>query len=441
MPQSRSTQFGTQTLGDTYVQSGNGGYEVAHYNLDLDYRVATNRLRATAVISARATMRLSRFSLDFDGLSVDRITVNGERAAKVSHSGRKLVITAETTIEAGARFRVTVRYRGAPRPVRSIWGDLGWEELEDGVLVAGQPTGAASWFPCNDHPSDKATFDIAVTCEAPYTVICNGVLTGRSTRSGRTTWTYSEPESMATYLATVQIGRYQRLDVADDPVPQRIFYPMGHHQEVGVDFARLGEMLGLFTDLFGPYPFAGYTVVVTDDVLEIPLEAQGLAVFGRNHVDGEHGSDRLIAHELAHQWFGNSLTVQTWRDIWLHEGFACYAEWIWAEASGGRSADDSALAHRRKLEALPQDLVTGDPGPQDMFDDRVYKRGALALHAVRRAVGDAAFFDALRAFTLDRRHSNVTAEGFVGFVSEHTGSAEIGGIVQRWLGEKALPRS
>ncbi|MFO7690848.1 MAG: M1 family metallopeptidase [Cryobacterium sp.] len=441
MPQPRSTRFGAQSLEDPYVQSGNGGYRVARYDLDLDYRVATNRLRATAVISARATMRLDRFSLDFDGLSVERVTVNGDRASKITHTARKLVITVATTIEAGARFQVTVRYRGAPRPLHSVWGDVGWEELDDGVLVAGQPTGAGSWFPCNDHPSDKATFTIAVTCEAPYTVICNGVLTSRTTRSGRTTWTYSEAESMATYLATVQIGRYQRLDVAEGLVPQRIYYPLGHHHEVGVDFARLSEMLDLFTRLFGPYPFATYTVVVTDDVLEIPLESQGLAVFGRNHIDGEHGSDRLIAHELAHQWFGNSLTVQTWRDIWLHEGFACYAEWIWAEASGGRTADDSARAYRRELEALPQDLVTGDPGPHDMFDDRVYKRGALALHAIRRSVGDEAFFDALRAFTLDRRHSNITAEEFVSFITEHTGSAGIDRIVRGWLAEAALPGS
>lgn len=441
MPQMPAPTYGAPTAGDPYVSSGNGGYVVERYDLELDYRVATNRLRGTAVISARATMRLDRFSLDFDGMSVDRVTVAGGRPKKLVQTPRKLILTAQTTIEAGDRFEVTVRYRGAPHPLRSVWGDVGWEELEDGVLVAGQPNGAASWFPCNDHPSDKATFRIAVTCEAPYTVICNGVLASRSTRSGRTTWTYESPESMATYLATVQIGRYLRKDVAGGLVSQRIFYPSGHLPQVSEDFARLGEMVALFSDRFGPYPFESYTVVVTDDTLEIPLEAQGLAIFGRNHVDGEHGSDRLIAHELAHQWFGNSLTVESWRDIWLHEGFACYAEWIWAEASGGRTADTSALVHRRKVEALPQDLLAGDPGPHDMFDDRVYKRGAMALHAVRRSVGDEAFFGAVRAFTADRRHSNVTAAQFVEFMSRHTGSTGIERIVQRWLYETAMPKA
>jgi aminopeptidase N len=180
--------------------------------------------------------------------------------------------------------------------------------------------------------------------------------------------------------------------------------------------------------------------VVTDDELEIPLEAHGLAVFGRNHVDGAHGSDRLIAHELAHQWFGNSLTLARWQDIWLHEGFACYAEWLWAEAAGGSTADQSAATHRAKVDALPRDIVVGDPGPHDMFDDRVYKRGALALHALRLSLGDDAFFGAVRAFTRDRRHGSVSTEDFVECVSVHTGSGEIRLIIDRWIYRSALPK-
>jgi aminopeptidase len=195
-------------------------------------------------------------------------------------------------------------------------------------------------------------------------------------------------------------------------------------------------MLRVFTDLFGPYPFDEYTVVVTSDDLEIPLEAQGLAVFGANHVDGMLGLERLVAHELAHQWFGNSLTLGRLSDIWLHEGFACYAEWLWSERSGGKSADVLARRHHRRLAGAGQDLMLADPGPAAIFDDRVYKRGALALHALRLALGDDAFFAMIRAWASEHRFGTVSTELF----EEH--AARYGrtrGLLGRWLHGMPLP--
>lgn len=427
-------------LADPYLPtSGDWTYGVDTYDLDLDYRVGANRLTATAVIVATALVRLDRFSLDLAGLTIDKLTVDGERPRKLTTTARKVAVVPATRIEAGSTFTIVVRYRGAPRPVRSSWGDVGWEELADGVLVAGQPCGAASWFPCNDRPSDKAFYRIAVTCESSYSVIANGTLQASSSRSGRTTHVFDSRAPMASYLATVQIGRYRHRRLGTAPVVQNAYFPASLARQVAVDFARLDEMVSTFSDLFGPYPFDDYSVVVTDDVLEIPLEAQGMAVFGRNHVDGHHGGDRLIAHELAHQWFGNSLTVERWQDIWVHEGFACYAEWLWAEESGGVTVADSAHLHHALLGGRPKDLVVGDPGPADMFDDRVYKRGALAVHAMRRAAGDDRFFAALRALTAAHRHGGVTAAGVVDFLGQHAG-VDLATVVAPWLDRRALPR-
>jgi len=433
--------IGSASAGDPYLPtSGNGGYTVDHYDLDLDYRVSTNRLTATATITGRAITALSRFSLDLAGLSVDKVTVAGRAPTRVMHTARKLLITPAEPLVAGESFEVVVRYRGAPHPVRSHWGEVGWEELTDGVLVAGQPNGAPSWFPCNDHPSDKATFRIQVTCEAPYTVVSNGPVVAKNTRSGRTTWSFEVREPMAAYLASVQIGRYRRHDLTAAPVAHSLFFPPALARQVAVDFARLGEMISVFSDAFGPYPFPAYSVVVTADDLEIPLEAHGLGVFGKNHVDGAHGSDRLIAHELAHQWFGNSLTLTRWADIWLHEGFACYAEWIWAEAAGGPTAHQNALLHRVDLDTEPKNLAVGDPGPRAMFDDRVYKRGALALHAVRQALGDETFFTALRAYTRTHRHGSVTTDDLLGCFRAASGSRAADKIISRWIDAKSLPQ-
>ena len=199
-------------------------------------------------------------------------------------------------------------------------------------------------------------------------------------------------------------------------------------------------MMSLFCERFGPYPFAaGYTVVVTDDPLEIPLEAQGLSVFGANHMDGRHSYDRLIAHELAHQWFGNSVTVRAWQHIWLNEGFACYAEWLWSEHSDGQSARRLADKYWNRLADLPQDLLLSDPGPESMFDDRVYKRGALTLHALRESVGDTQFFALLRTWTDTKRHGLATTDDFLALVRQACGATVVD-VVKPWLFELALPQ-
>jgi aminopeptidase N len=243
---------------------------------------------------------------------------------------------------------------------------------------------------------------------------------------------------MATYLATVQIGRYASRVAAVDPVTIRTVLPPALVTRSDTALARQPEMMELFLRLFGPYPFAEYTVVVTDDELEIPLEAQGLSMFGRNFLTSDWTAVRLVAHELSHQWFGNSLTVEHWRDIWLHEGFACYAEWLWSEESGSRRTHERAVEHWGRLAELPQDVVIGDPGPDLMFDDRVYKRGALTLHALRLTVGDEPFFAMLRAWVRDNAYGNVTTEQFTAFAAEDTGH-DLDALFNDWLFREELP--
>ncbi|WP_046314889.1 M1 family metallopeptidase [Mycobacterium sp. UM_Kg1] len=428
-------------VGDPYLPgSGNSGYRVSRYELDLEYKVSSNRLAGTAAITAVALAALREITLDLaDTLSVAKVWINGRPPARFATSAAKLRITLAATVPAGAALVISVRYSGSPRPSETVWGEVGFEELSDGVLVSGQPNGAPTWFPCDDHPCAKASYRIQISTDSSYYALANGELISRRVRATRTTWTYDQPEPTPPYLVTLQIGRYVTRPVPGSAVAIRAVLPARLQTEFERDFARQAQMMQLFVQLFGPYPLAaGYTVLVTDDDLEIPLEAQGISIFGANHCNGRGSSTRLIAHELAHQWFGNSVTVRRWSDIWLHEGFACYAEWLWSEHSGGPSADQLARRYHRQLTGLPQDLLLADPGPVEMFDDRVYKRGALTLHVLRGRLGDDAFFALLRDWTARYRHSNAGTEDFTALAAGYS-PQPLQSFWQAWLYSAAVP--
>ena len=430
---------GADRSSDSYLpEHGNGGYWVAHYDLDLDYRVGPNRLAGKAVITAVASQALSRFSLDLGRFRIQDVRVDG-RPVKYTHRPDKLRIRPERAIAAGATFRIEIRYAGIPVPISGRWGEIGWEELTDGALVASQPNGSPSWFPCNDQPGDKASFRVAVTTATPYTVLVTGDLVSRRRGAGRTTWVYERREPTAPYLMSVQIGRYELIDLAAGGIVQRAAIPAKLRADFGYDFGRHGEIMAVLQRFFGPYPFGEYIVVVADDELEDPVEAQGMAVFGANHIDGRRTHERLVVHELAHQWFGNSLTVADWRHIWLNEGFATYAEWLWSGACGGPPADAHAAEWHTRLAARPADISVANPGIDRMFDPLVYKRGALTLHALRKKVGDDSFFALLRAWVAEHRHATVTTEQFRAHAQRFS-REPLDGLFAAWLDSPALPR-
>ncbi|MFM8599228.1 MAG: M1 family metallopeptidase [Mycobacterium sp.] len=426
---------------DPYLpHNGNFGYRVSRYELDLEYKMASNRLAGAATITAVTLASLQSFTLDLaDNLTVAKVAVNGRRPLRYSTGDGKLRIRLATALPAGSVLSIAIRYGGTPRPVPSPWGQVGFEELANGVLVAGQPNGSPSWFPCDDHPSAKASYRIRITTDSPYRAVSNGELIARRVRAAQTEWTYEQSEPTSPYLITLQIGLYESHQLPKAPVAMRAVLPQRLRANFSHDFARQPQMMKVFIKLFGPYPLAnGYTVVVTDDVLDIPLEAQGISIFGANHCDGSRGSERLVAHELAHQWFGNSVTVRRWRDIWLHEGFACYAEWLWSENSGGPTAADLARQHHQRLVAAPPALLLSDPGPRHMFDDWVYKRGALTLHALRGLIGDTSFFALLREWTTRYRHSTVVTDDFTGLAAKFA-EVPLRPLWDAWLYSTGVP--
>ncbi|WP_341721415.1 M1 family metallopeptidase [Micromonospora sp. FIMYZ51] len=424
---------GSADLADPYVPgSGNGGYDVDHYRLAVRYDPADDRLTGRAEVTATATHGLSRFNLDLTGLDVGTVAVNGA-PAQFRHDDGELVVTPDQGLATGSRFTVEVAYAGVPEAVADgVLGDGGFQHTEDGAIALGQPHSAATWFPVNDHPSDKATYDIEVTVPDGLAALSNGVPGERTSADGWTTWRWAERSPMASYLSTLVIGDYRVATGSHDGKPLVTAVPAGL-SATGPEarsLARTGEIADFLADRFGPYPFEAYGgVVVADERIGYALETQSRPVYGPGFFRRGEPNYAVVVHELAHQWFGNSVALAGWRDIWLNEGFASYAEWLWEEHDGGATAQRT---FERQYAATDWSRRTLDPGAGQMFSSAVYKRGALAVHALRRTVGDDAFFEILRTWTTERRNGTATTEDFVALAERVSGRA-LGPFFDAWL--------
>jgi aminopeptidase N len=428
---------GTSGVGDPYFPlAGNGGYHVDHYDLTLRYDPNSRHLDGKAVLTARATQRLTRFDLDLHGLKVTGLTVDHARAEH-RRDGQELVVTPSRALREGERFRVTVTYSGTPGPVTDPDGSLdGWIPTDDGAFVAAEPQGAMTWFPANNHPTDKSSYDFTLTVPEGRTAVANGVLLGRRTAHGKTTFHWRQTEPMAAYLATATIGtfRVEQYTTRDGIKVYNAVDPREATAAAPV-LGQLPSVLEWESELFGPYPYrAAGSIVDRAPQAGYALETQTRPVY-----DHAPGLSTLV-HESAHQWFGDSVSLTSWKDIWLNEGFATYTEWLYAEQHGGDSAQQTFDA----LYATPADddlwaFPPGDPGSgAHIFGTPVYARGAMALHALRTAVGDRAFFRVLRAWASAHRHGNGTTSQFER-LAERVSGKELNGVFQTWLYARGKP--
>ncbi|WP_433387685.1 M1 family metallopeptidase [Micromonospora sp. KLBMP9576] len=430
---------GAADLGDPYVPgAGNGGYDVAGYRLAVRYDPATDRLSGRAALTATATSGLSRFNLDLAGLEVSRVAVDGRPAGSV-RDGDELVVTPSGGLPRGTRFTVEVDYAGVP--VARADGQLGsggFLHTADGAIALGQPWSAATWFPVNDHPADKATYDIEVTVPGGLAALSNGVPGQRTSAGGWTTWRWAERSPMASYLSTLVIGDYRvRTGThAGRPMVTAVPASLPATGPQAASLARTGEIADFLASRFGPYPFDSYGgIVVTDDRVGYALETQSRPVYGPGFFRSGRPNPGVVAHELAHQWFGNSVALSRWSDIWLNEGFASYAEWLWEEHDGGRTAQH---AFELKYAGTDWSRPSVDPGRSRLFGAAVYERGALAVHALRRAVGDDVFFRILRTWTAERRDGNATTADLVA-LAERVAGRPLRQLLDAWLVGASAP--
>jgi aminopeptidase N len=424
VPATAAPGVGADGVGDAlYPTLGNGGYDVGHYDLQLSTDPATGALSGVATIDATAVADLRTFDLDFAGMTVDDISVNGTAATWTANDA-ELVITPSPPLSAGAAFRTAIRYHGVPsaEAIPSFGLPTGWIRTPGGSYTINEPDAGHTWFPSNDHPSDKATFTFHISVPNGTVAVANGVASPPVQNGDRTTWTWTMAQPMATYLTAVAIGDYAFRDATGpNGLPVRDAYLRRDAAAVTPCLDLGPQIIGFFESRFGPYPFDTAGLLVADSTPGLAMETQSRPLF--SDADFAHGCpDDLLSHELAHQWFGDAVSPARWQDVWLNEGFATYGQWLWS------TKDDPTMMDRLAQQALAEVHRAGTPLPpvarptvDTLFSDQVYDGGAAVLQQLRREVGDATFFAILRQWVVRYSGKSASTEDFMATASDVAG--------------------
>ncbi len=417
---------------------GNPGVDVQHYDIDLV--VDKGHVEGSVALDITFTDARDRFTLDAHGPDVHDVDIDGVAAA-FEQDGAELRITLPARSEPGTTARVTVTYSLDPRSGPSVVGiPNGWFTTSGGSYVLDEPDGANTWLPCNDHPSDKATYTFRIGVPVGTTAVANGALEGHTVDGGIDTWVWQETRPMTTYLIQLLTGDYE---IITDTGPHGL--PL-IHAVLREDRSAMqpyldvtASQIAFFEEWFGPYPLDRYGVAISDSFGGLAMETQERSLFSRE--DFQTGSVEfiqqvLLSHELAHQWFGDAVSPARWRDIWLNESFATYGQWMWLDHLGLlplQTSADTALAQR-------QVGSSADPAVDDLFGFNSYDGGAVVLQALRSTIGDDAFFTLLQRWAHEGNGTSRTTEDFVALAEAVTGS-DLGDFFATWLYADRTPSS
>ncbi|MFK4070987.1 M1 family metallopeptidase [Streptomyces sp. NPDC029674] len=436
-------------IGDRlFPHLGNPGYDVESYDIAFTYSGDNRKpLDAITKIYARATDNLDRVNLDFAHGTVRSVELNGERA-RFESSGEDLVVTPSASVGRGDRILITVRHTSDPVPAKDSEG--GWLRTADGLAMANQADAAHRVFPCNDHPADKAQFTFRITAPKELTAVANGVPAGSTRNGGSTTWAYRSHHPMATELAQVSIGRSTVVH-REGPhgLPLRDVVPTKDRKLLERWLKKTPGQIGWMEQKVGQYPFEVYGILVAQAKTGFELETQTLSLFEREIFTRpeypEWYVDAVMVHELAHQWFGDSVSPRSWSDLWLNEGHATWYEALFAEEKSDRPlVDRMRNAYRqsdrwRAAGGPPARPKAPAPGQKiSLFRPVVYDGSALVLYALRQEIGHAAFDRLERRWVRMYRDGNAETADFVRLASQVSGR-DLGGFFDSWLYAEKTP--
>ncbi|WP_433757436.1 M1 family metallopeptidase [Nocardia sp. CA-135398] len=433
VPANADPLVGAPGLDDPYYPlDGNGGYDVGHYEVGIDYDPSSHQLTGTTRVDATATQPLRMFDLDFDGPDVRMVSVNNLPAAFDRNGEHELTVTPLLPLLPGLPFTVTVDYAGQ---ARNTEGE-GWTySPSGGAFVSGEPHSATTWYPLNDTPLDKATFTLHASVPAEWEVVSNGVRTENTVTGAKRNVTWESHQPVLGYLTTVAIDHYRYLEQrrANGTPLISAFAPQAERNRETEQ--RLPEILDFEETLYGPYPFEAAGGIYVDADLEFSLETQTRPIYA------PWTDLQTVVHEIAHQWWGDSVSVRQWSDICLNECFASYtADYLWPEQKEDKDVDAAYRETIRKNRDNQKfwDIPLENPGVGNEFT-AVYYRGPLFLHALRKQLGDDVFFTAVREFYAAHAYGNASMPEFRTFMQSKS-PTDLTGFFDAWLNRTTPPQ-